>query len=348
MRMIQTCPRPLPGRTAPAAIAAPRAGGDRRTGARRIAPRWPAVVLGLSLAATASAANYTVTATSSRTFSPNVLTIAIGDTVTFRNGGGLHNVESNPGSVTAFRCAAGCDGAGGNGNPSSAAWSATVAFPTAAVIGYFCEVHGSPGTGMFGRLLVAARRSDFNGASPSDILWRSSSTGANLIWRSANSATPQAVNTVALAWQIVGTGDYNGDGRADILWRNGSTGANVIWRSANSATQQAVTTRTVAWRVVGNGDYNGDARADILWRNTSTGANLIWRSANSATPQAVTTQASQAWTVVGSGDYNGDGRADILWRNTSTGANVIWRSASSATQQAVTTRTTAWTVATDN
>ena len=244
MRTIHTfpLPRPLPGHRA-----APR---------RCVGPRWPAALLGLSLAATASAANYTVTATSSRTFSPNVLTIAIGDTVTFRNGGGVHNVESNPGSVTAFRCAAGCDGAGGNGNPSSAAWSATVAFPTASVIGYFCEVHGSPGTGMFGRLLVTARRSDFNGASPSDILWRSSSTGANLIWRSANSATTQAVTTAALAWQIAGTGDYNGDGRADILWRNSSTGANAIWRSANSTTQTAVSpVPNLAWTVVGSSDW---------------------------------------------------------------------------------------------
>jgi plastocyanin len=290
-----------------------------------------------------------VTANANQTFTPNTVTIALGDTVTFRNGGGLHNAVSNPGSVTAFRCANGCDGAGGNGNPSSAAWSATVAFPAAATIGYFCDVHGAPGVGMAGRILVSARRSDFNGDGLSDILWRSTSTGANVIWRSANSATPTAVTTQAnQAWSVVGTGDYNGDGRADILWRNGSTGANVIWRSGSSATPQAVTTRAVTWRVVGSGDYSGDRIADILWRNTSTGANQIWRSASSATPQAVTTQANLAWNIVGSGDYNDDGRADILWRNSSTGANVIWRSASSATPTAVSTQATVWIVGAEN
>ena len=31
---------------------------------------------------------------------------------------------------------------------------------------------------------------DYNGDGRADILWRNSSTGANVIWRSANSATP--------------------------------------------------------------------------------------------------------------------------------------------------------------
>ena len=322
------------------AIALPRAGGAK----------WLAGVPGLLLSMMASAENHVVTA-SGMTFSPSSLAINAGDTVTFQNGGGAHNVASDPGSVTAFRCANGCDGAGGNGNPSSASWSATVAFPTAGTVRYFCEVHGAPGgIGMAGRITISpaavvAHRCDFNGDGRSDILWRSSSTGANVIWRSASSTAPQAVTTVPVAWRAVGLGDYNGDGRSDILWRNSSTGANVIWRSGNSATPQAVTGVTsLAWSVVGSGDYNGDGKADILWRNGSTGANTIWRSASSATPQALPSIAL-AWKIVGSGDYNGDGRADILWRNTSTGGNTIWRSANPATPQTVTgVSSQAWTV----
>ncbi|TLY52460.1 MAG: hypothetical protein E6K53_04305, partial [Gammaproteobacteria bacterium] len=68
----------------------------------------------------AHAANVTVTATSSLTFTPATVTINAGDTVTFHNGGGTHNVASDTGL---FRCAAGCDGAGGNGYLSGAAWS---------------------------------------------------------------------------------------------------------------------------------------------------------------------------------------------------------------------------------
>ena len=314
--------------------------------------RWWAAILAALFATTASAANHIVTAQSNLTFSPSNLTITAGDTVTFRNGGGFHNVASDPGSVTTFRCADGCDGAGGNGNLSSASWSATVTFPTAGTSAYHCEAHGAPGgVGMAGRITIqaaaggVARRNDFDGDGRADILWRNSSSGANAIWRSGSSATQQAVPGVPAVWRAVGSGDYNGDGRSDILWRNSSSGANVIWRSGNSATSQAVTSvASLAWTVVGSGDYNGDGRADILWRNTGSGANVLWRSANSATPQAVPTVPT-VWRVVASEDYNGDGRADILWRNSSTGANVIWRSASSATPQAVATvPSTSWAV----
>jgi plastocyanin len=87
------------------------------------------------------------------TFSPAALNIAAGDTVTFTNDGtGFHNVSSDAGAVTTFRCANGCDGAGGDGAPSGAAWSATVTFPTAGTIAYHCEVHGS--MGMIGSITV--------------------------------------------------------------------------------------------------------------------------------------------------------------------------------------------------
>ena len=62
-------------------------------------------------------------------------------------------------------------------------------------------------------------------------------TGANVIWKSANSPTPQAVTGVTnLAWKAASTGDFNGDGKCDIAWRNTATGANVAWLSANAAT----------------------------------------------------------------------------------------------------------------
>jgi hypothetical protein len=181
---------------------------------------------------------------------------------------------------------------------------------------------------------------DFNGDGLADILWHNTSTGANVIWRSANSATQQTVATTPPSW-VASSGDYNGDGRTDILWHSNSTGTNVIWRSGSAATKQAVATTPTSWRVAGSGDYNGDGRADILWRNSS-GANVIWRSGSAATKQAVATTPT-SWLVAGSGDYNGDGRADILWRN-STGANVIWRSGSAGTQQAVAMAPTSWRV----
>ena len=217
---------------------------------------WSAVVPGLLLSATTSAVDHVVTANANMTFTPSSLTIPAGDTVTFRNGGGTHNVRSDPGAVSTFRCASGCDGAGGNGNLSSAAWSATVLLPAPGTIRYFCERHGAAGgLGMSGTIIVTAtvaRRSNFNGDARSDILWRNTSTTANVIWRSASSATTTAVTSLALTWRAVGIGDYNADRRSDILWRNSSTGANVIWLSASSASTQAVTAvASQAWTVVG-------------------------------------------------------------------------------------------------
>ena len=88
-------------------------------------------------------------------FAPQFLTIQAGDSVTFLNLGGYHNVVADDGS---FRCAHGCDddGAGGSGTPSSDLWFATVTFPSAGTVGYFCEPHGSPGEGMYGIIDVVA------------------------------------------------------------------------------------------------------------------------------------------------------------------------------------------------
>src|SRR5690606_23715504 len=122
-------------------------------------------------------------------------------------------------------------------------------------------------------------RSDFDGDGKSDILFRHAGNGQNVIWKSANGATQQAVTPVPnLAWTIVGTGDFSGDGKADILWRNTANGGNAIWRSGSGASADAQAVATVAdqnWKVAGVGDFNGDSRADILWRHAASGANVI-------------------------------------------------------------------------
>ncbi len=83
-------------------------------------------------------------------FSPAQLTINAGDSVTFTNAGGTHNVHADDGS---FRCADGCDDSAGNGNPSSG-WSFTRTFDTAGTIGYHCDVHAN--MGMTGSIIVNA------------------------------------------------------------------------------------------------------------------------------------------------------------------------------------------------
>ncbi|WP_332024482.1 plastocyanin/azurin family copper-binding protein [Rudaea sp.] len=86
-------------------------------------------------------------------FFPANLTINAGDTVTFTYAGYIadHDVVSDTAGL--FRCANGCDGAGGNGNPSTG-WTVTIPFNNAGTFGYHCEMHQS--MGMVGTITVNA------------------------------------------------------------------------------------------------------------------------------------------------------------------------------------------------
>jgi plastocyanin len=123
---------------------------------------WPALLL-LLVATSSWAADHRVTvggATSSGgyqypvyMFDPPNVAVNPGDTVTFVNAGGTHNVAADDGS---FRCATGCDGAGGNGTPSGTSWTSTVTIgqgQAGSTIHYHCEVHAS--LGMTGTITVS-------------------------------------------------------------------------------------------------------------------------------------------------------------------------------------------------
>ncbi len=113
---------------------------------------------------------------------------------------------------------------------------------------------------------------DFNTDSTSDILWRNTTTGQNVLWHSASANQSLGITAVGdpAHWKILATADFNGDTTADILWRNTSTGANAIWSGGNSAqTQPVVSVGDTNYKIVGVGDFNGDKNADILWRNSS-------------------------------------------------------------------------------
>ena len=76
-------------------------------------------------------------------FSPTALTVNVGDSVTFINYGGQHNVTSDTPGL--FRCAKGCDGAGGDGTPSTDAWTSKVTFNNPGTFGFHCEIHNAMG-----------------------------------------------------------------------------------------------------------------------------------------------------------------------------------------------------------
>lgn len=104
-----------------------------------------------AVAPPAEAANHNVTV-QGLSFTPANLTIQAGDSVTWTNAGGVHNVRADN---LSFRCANGCDATGGNGDPSGAAWSVTLTFATPGQIPYHCQLHGSAGgIGMAGTIVV--------------------------------------------------------------------------------------------------------------------------------------------------------------------------------------------------
>jgi len=91
----------------------------------------------------AGAADQTVTATGSNQFTPDPVTVDVGDTVTWNNAFGFHNVVFDDGSFTAPT------------QPSFDPWSVSRTFATPGTFRYYCQVHGGPnGLGMSGTVTV--------------------------------------------------------------------------------------------------------------------------------------------------------------------------------------------------
>src|SRR6185437_7666010 len=82
------------------------------------------------------------------TFTPSSLSINQGDTVTFTNAGGTHNVHATSGP-TLFQCSVNCTT---TNTPNGTAWSDTIAFPTAGTVNFQCDAHA--GLGMVGSITV--------------------------------------------------------------------------------------------------------------------------------------------------------------------------------------------------
>ncbi|MGZ8853650.1 MAG: FG-GAP repeat domain-containing protein, partial [Thermoanaerobaculia bacterium] len=63
---------------------------------------------------------------------------------------------------------------------------------------------------------------DFQGDGKDDVLWRNSSTGADVVWlmNGTTAAVSALLPTVGdLNWKVAGLGDLQGEGKADIVWR---------------------------------------------------------------------------------------------------------------------------------
>jgi plastocyanin len=107
-------------------------------------------------AAHAATAFVTVSNTPTNSFTPQTITIRVGDTVVWNNVAGSHNVVSDPAGALFT-----------SGAVAVAPWTYSFTFTTTGTFGYHCQPHGSPGTGMFGTITVVdsfelAHGSDMN------------------------------------------------------------------------------------------------------------------------------------------------------------------------------------------
>ncbi len=100
-------------------------------------------------------------------------------------------------------------------------------------------------------------RVDFNGDRKSDLLWRNTSDGRNVVWYmngAAMTGWDYLPAVTDMSWSIAGAGDFNGDGKSDILWRNASGGQNAVWYM-NGATMTGwdylPTVADTSWTIVG-------------------------------------------------------------------------------------------------
>jgi hypothetical protein len=179
---------------------------------------------------------------------------------------------------------------------------------------------------------------DFNNDAQTDLLWRHSTSGQNVVWfmSGVNLIGGELTTPSALAdtrWQMVGTGDFDRDGRPDILWRHDFSGENVLWYMNGTV----LTTGTfltpsalpdVRWKMAGVADFNGDGKPDILWHHSSSGEVVLWYMDGSVLTGGTFTSPSALpdtrWHIAAVGDYNADDRPDLVWHNDFSGQTVVW------------------------
>jgi hypothetical protein len=124
---------------------------------------------------------------------------------------------------------------------------------------------------------------DFNHDGKPDILWRNSSTGANVVWymNGATQTGAEWIPTISdTTWQIMGVGDFNHDGKPDILWQKSDTVQIAIWYMDGVTPTGTAWLPTVApntgWQLMGVGDMNSDVSPDLIWQNPTSGLNAAW------------------------------------------------------------------------
>src|SRR6266576_3115014 len=102
------------------------------------------------------------------------------------------------------------------------------------------------------KIVASPRKSDFNSDGNADILWQHTS-GGRAIWLMNRTTYGSSVSlgTVAISWNIAGSGDFNGDRKSDILWQNSSTGQRLVWlmNGTTHTSNVSLGTATTSWSI---------------------------------------------------------------------------------------------------
>ena len=192
----------------------------------------------LAAACGAHAANHEVRIVPFVGFEPPSITIRAGDTVTWRNAGGEHNVVADDNS---FR----------NGAPSSASWVYTRTFDTPGVKPYYCQTHGGPGgIGMSGDVrVVSANPFTINEGVQGS--WLNNATGGQGVFFDV---MPSANNLFAMAWFTWTTAGGQQDWLTAVGSYSSETAQMQVFRSrggrfnaADAVTNSPVGTATVTF-----------------------------------------------------------------------------------------------------
>jgi plastocyanin len=214
----------------------------------------------------ALAANTNVTVGSNFFNAANV-TITQGDTVTWTNTGGTHNVKFDDGSYTMPSPA------------SSALWSVNRTFNTTGTFRYYCQVHGGPGgVGMSGTVTVNPPFTGYprpKGASPLRVSLVPAYAGCSAPNRSHGA--PLAFGSCAPPAQAsplltVGTTDSNGANANAIASVRLDAVAGDPLTVPDEADVKVKVSSTDVRLAAGLGDYTGELEARLSLRITDRGS----------------------------------------------------------------------------
>jgi hypothetical protein len=180
------------------------------------------------------------------------------------------------------------------------------------------------------------QKGDFNLDGYTDLLWRNTNTGQNMLWPMTNTnnittcgpLVSNGLPPLPTGWVVSGTADFTGDCNNDILWTMPRSTNLLLWTMMGPTFIMSnwMPSLPSGYGVAGTGDFNGDGKTDLVLTNSSTTSFTIRLMNGTSVLSNVTVSATWPGTspkIVGAGPFNGGEQADVLFRD-STGANYVW------------------------